>query len=326
MNLLLIGAGQLGSRHLQACLKLKNKLNIYVVDNSENSLAISEDRANQIDMGAAHNVSYLKNLDLVEEKNFEYMIIATSASVRYVILAAALSRFKVRYTIFEKVLFQDIDSYSNAAEIINNNNITAFVNCPLRAYPFYKMLKSKYIKNSTPTTLKYHAGEWCGLACNAIHFIDLVNYLTDSEIDQVSVEELDTTISQSKRQGYIEFTGTLNVSFENGSYISMNSIKGSADNSVLEILNGNNKIIIDELTGKYCVFVDNVLVEKGQYDLVYQSNLTNIIVEQLEASGSCDLTDYRKSRKLHERFLKALLGHYNSINHNVDDVTILPIT
>lgn len=326
MNLLLIGAGQLGSRHLQACLKLKNQLNIYVVDNSENSLAIAEDRANQIDMGAAHNLFYLKNLDLVAEKNFEYMIIATGASVRYVILAAALERFNVRYTIFEKVLFQDIESYFNATEILDKNNVTAFVNCPLRVYPFYKMVKSKYISKNMPTKLIYHAGEWCGLACNAIHFIDLVHYLTESEIEEVSVKELDSSILQSKRPGYIEFTGTLRALFKDGSQISMNSIKGSAENSVLELTNGDNKIIIDELTGKYCVYVGNNLVEDGQYDLVYQSNLTNVIIEQLEYNGSCDLIDYNKSRVLHEMLLKALLEHYNSINVNVAYMKSLPIT
>lgn len=326
MNLLLVGAGQLGSRHLQACLKYKSKLDIYVVDSSEDSLAISADRAKQVDMGAPHNISYFKSFDLVEESNFDYMIVATGSSVRYLVLADSLNRFTVRYAIFEKVLFQDLESYSNAADILKSNSVIAFVNCPLRTYPFYKSVKNIYINKDNPTYFKYSAGEWCGLACNAIHFIDLMNYLTDSKLDYVSVESLDNSFIQSKRVGYIEFTGILKAFFCNGSQLSLNSIKESSEGSVIEIRNGDYKIIVDELTGEFKVYDKELLVEDSKYDLVYQSNLTNIIIEQIESKGACDLIDYEGSRILHEKFLTALLRHYNNINGNVDNALSLPIT
>jgi predicted dehydrogenase len=326
MNLLLVGAGQLGSRHLQACLKHKNKLDIYVVDSSEVSLSIAEERAKQVEMGSPHSIIYFQNLDSVKEKNFDYMIVATSASVRYSVLAASLNRFNVRYAIFEKVLFQDLESFSNAADMLKRNNVISFVNCPLRVYPFYKFVKNRYINKDKPTRFKYSAGEWCGLACNAIHFIDIMNYITDSDLDDVNVESLDDSFIQSKRVGYIEFTGLLNISFTNGSQLSLNSIKGSGISSVIEILNGDCRIIVDELTGKYKIYENELLVEDSQYELLYQSDLTNKIIEQIESTGTCDLISYEDSRVLHEKFLKALLGHYNKINGDADNLLSLPIT
>lgn len=326
MNLLLVGAGQLGSRHLQACLKHKNKLSIYVVDSSEMSLSTAEERAKQVVMGSDHSVSYFQDFDSVTERKFNYMIVATSASVRYSVLASALCKFNISYVIFEKFLFQDLKSYSNAADILKKNNVISFVNCPLRTYPFYKFIKSRYISRDKPTQFKYSAGEWCGLACNAIHFIDIVNYITESDLDNVSVELLDHSFIQSKRVGYIEFTGLLNVSFSDGSHLSLTSIKGSSINSVIEILNGDCRIIVDELTGEYKIYEDGLLVEDSQYELLYQSNLTNKIIEQIENTGTCDLISYEDSRVLHEKFLKSLLGHYNKINGNVDNLLSLPIT
>ena len=47
-NNLVVGAGQIGSRHLQAILKLDIKQTIYILDPSTNSLEISKERANEI--------------------------------------------------------------------------------------------------------------------------------------------------------------------------------------------------------------------------------------------------------------------------------------
>lgn len=47
-NILLIGAGQLGSRHLQGIAKIDFKANICVVDPSEISIEIAKERYKQI--------------------------------------------------------------------------------------------------------------------------------------------------------------------------------------------------------------------------------------------------------------------------------------
>ena len=47
-KILLIGAGQLGSRHLQGLLKFQKKQFIYVLDRSEDSLTVAKKRAAEI--------------------------------------------------------------------------------------------------------------------------------------------------------------------------------------------------------------------------------------------------------------------------------------
>lgn len=47
-NIIIIGAGQLGSRHLQGVLKSTYALNVTVVDPSEESLNTARERAEKI--------------------------------------------------------------------------------------------------------------------------------------------------------------------------------------------------------------------------------------------------------------------------------------
>lgn len=324
MKLLLIGAGQLGSRHLQACLKCQYKIDIYVVDNSRSSLELSEIRAKEIDNMENHNVKYLMDLSLVDEISFDYLIIATGASVRYQVLANVLKLFTIKYAILEKVLFQDLESYKYASQLVKDNNLTTFVNCPLRVYPFFKEIKNKYISNKNKTTLKYIGGEWIGIACNSIHYIDLMNFITDEKLISVSTERLDDGYIDSKRSGNVEFTGSLDALFESGACLSIQAIKGSQQDSIIEISNGSYKITIDELSGKYCVYDNDTLIEDSYYDILYQSNLTHKMIEQIEQTQSCELTDFDESVELHQEFIRKLLEHYNKISES--KLTKLPIT
>ena len=324
MNLLLIGAGQLGSRHLQSCLKYGQSLNIYVVDNSEASLELSKVRALEIDRKANHAVHYLTDIAMIEESLFDYLIIATGASVRFEVLEEVLKCFSIRYAILEKVLFQDLQSYTDAAQLIKSNDLTAFVNCPLRVYPLFKEIKQKYISSTNKTQLKYVGGEWIGLACNTIHYMDLMSFLTDEKMHSLNTEQLDDGYVKSKRPGNIEFTGTLEASYESGAQLSIEVIKGSEQKSILEILNGSYRVIIDELSASYKVFENEELLEDSSYTILYQSDLSHLMIDQMVQTGKCELIDFTDSVDLHREFIAKLLEHYNKFLSKT--VIILPIT
>jgi pyrroline-5-carboxylate reductase len=68
-NILLVGAGQLGSRYLQGLIKIAFPLNIYVVDPNINALNESIKRCAEISFNEKHNISYYNSPSLVP-KNF----------------------------------------------------------------------------------------------------------------------------------------------------------------------------------------------------------------------------------------------------------------
>ena len=58
-------------------------------------------------------------------------------------------------------------------------------------------------------------GENWGLSCNSLHFIDLICYLTDSNIISINTSGVSDKIMSSKRAGFIEFTGSIDVKLKN---------------------------------------------------------------------------------------------------------------
>ena len=316
MNLLLIGAGQLGSRHLQSCLKYRERLNIFVVDNSEASLKLSKSRALEIENNYNHKVQYLTDIAMIKEPSFDYLIIATGASVRLSVLARALKLFHIKHAILEKVLFQDLQSYTDADQLIKNANLTTFVNCPLRVYPFFKEIKRKYISNRNRTRLHFVGGERFGLACNSIHYLDLLNFLTDENLESINAEQLDDGYVASKRPGNIEFTGVIKASYESGAYLSIEAVKGSKQDSIIEISNGNYRILINESSAKYKVFEGEELLEDSSYKILYQSDLSHLMINQLEKTGMCELIAFQESVHLHKELITKLLEHQNKFSTN----------
>ena len=80
VKVLIIGAGQLGSRHLQGALKSSHKLLITIVDPSSDSLKLSKIRANEIELGNSETkIKYMR--EIPKNKNFNICIISTNANI-----------------------------------------------------------------------------------------------------------------------------------------------------------------------------------------------------------------------------------------------------
>jgi hypothetical protein len=58
--------------------------------------------------------------------------------------------------------------------------------------------------------------------------------------------------------------------------------------------------------------------------MLYQSQLTGSLVEEIMSSGSCKLPSYKESAHLHKPLLSAYLNHYNSFITNPS--AVCPIT
>ncbi|MDC0090006.1 Gfo/Idh/MocA family oxidoreductase [Gammaproteobacteria bacterium] len=323
MNILVIGAGQLGSRHLQSLMNSSSKLNIYVVDNSNESLALSKTRAEEIENYSNTEVTYLSNLNEVKSIQFFLTIIATSSAPRYIILSEVLERFDSENIILEKFLFQDIKSYEMAKSIIDKSKSSVFVNCPLRTYPIFNDIKKEIDLEGAPVFISYKGGEWVGLACNSIHYIDLMGFLSDSRLKNIDCSNVDSEIIPSKREGYIEFTGKLTCDYVRGASLELESIRNSEFDSKILIRFGNKSYQIDELSGKYNYYESSQLKKTDRYTIPYQSNLTHKILNQLVKTGSCELPKFEESSMYHQIFLIAMLEKYNEINKSQSKVLMI---
>ena len=141
-NIAVIGAGQLGSRHLQGLANSSKQFNIYLVDTSEKALAIAQQRFEEVSNSDNSSVFYHQNISALPEK-INVSIVATTANVRRMVVEELLAKCSIKYLIFEKVVFQKSEDFLPILKLLRAKEVIAWVNCARRSYPFYNRLKKK---------------------------------------------------------------------------------------------------------------------------------------------------------------------------------------
>ncbi len=324
VNIAIIGAGQIGSRHLQALSQLNRFTNIQIVDPDYKSLERARERFLQVQKNKnIQKVEYLKNIADLNNK-LELVIISTTSDIRRKVIENLLLQKKVRYIILEKVLFQKIEDFIIVNNLLVQNNIKAWVNCPRRMTYFYKQLKSKF---TGVKKVDYRVSSAnLGIGCNSIHFLDLFAFLTGQTNFVLFSDQLDSKIIISKRSGFLEFTGTLCGRSSWGSNIAITSyLKGNAP-LIISINSELVNCLIREDEGKAWISesANNWTWEEVSFTISYQSQLTNLIVQDILDTGKCDLTNYEESWKIHIPLLKSLIFYLQK--QKMEEIDLCPIT
>ncbi|MHB1126563.1 MAG: Gfo/Idh/MocA family oxidoreductase [Bacillota bacterium] len=324
INICIIGAGQLGSRHLQALSLIDRKVFIQMVDPNEASLEIARKRF--LEMKNNNNVKSLKYLTSIEAlpNEIDLVIVATTADVRYSVLKTLLEKRQVRYLILEKILFQKVEDYSNIGKLIISKGIPAWVNCPRRIWPLYQHIKNKFV-DVNQIEYSVSGSNW-GLASNAIHFIDCFSFITGENNLDLTSEYLDAKIMNSNRPGFIEFTGSLLGKSERGSFISLKSDKEGVDPLVIKISSKTINCTVNETEQKAWISMssNDWKLDELSFSIPYQSQMTHLVVKKILDTGLCELTAYEESSKLHIQYIECLIKHLEKLQF--EDVTKCAIT
>lgn len=322
-TIVLIGAGQLGSRHLQALAKFDSPVNLQVVDPLATSLEMAKLRFEQMPLNLnIKSINYFHSIKEVS-KIIDLAIVATSANIRTAVVIDLLEACEVKNLILEKILFQKPEDYAKIEELLKDKNVKTWVNHPFRAYPFYKNLK-ELLSGSKQISYQLQGGDW-GLGCNSLHYIDLVAFLTGQNEYSLNSERLNLISKPSKRKGFIEFTGSLSGSFGPHSF----DIFCHDENSPLSamICSDNLNVLIDESNGWVRVAKKEegwVWKEENLKLVHYQSELTHLVATEILEFGKCDLPTYQVAMKIHLPFINSLIHHLNKIeqkNYNFCPIT-----
>lgn len=322
----LIGAGQLGSRHLQALTLIDRSINIQVVDPNRQSLKTAQERFLQMqDHHKVANLSFFQDINLLNEK-IDIAIIATSSDVRRQVIEELLQGKRVSSLILEKVLFQRLNDFDEVGSLLRRRNIPAWVNCPRRIWPFYMSLKEQLVVGEKIDFLVTGSG-W-DLGTNAIHFLDLFAFLTDENDFAISSGYLNDSIIESKRKGYYRFSGTFQGFSKKGSSFGITSY-ANGDAPIQLLISGDKfHCVIRESDGSGFVKLASSATkwewEEFEFAIPLQSQLTHLAVQEILDEGKCGLTPYLESCKIHFPFLQLLIRHHNSITGQEGEVC--PIT
>ena len=315
-TILLVGAGQLGSRYLQGISDVNLQLLIYVVDPSSESIEIAKKYLSDMPRSDYIDVRYMSSLKELPIE-IDLAILATPAHCRLDVLKSIIAGHVVNAWILEKLLAQSTSQLDQIVGLLESHN-QVWVNTPRRLMPWHNLVKEKML-NPTVDILKVRlSGANWGLACNAIHFIDLVSWWTNSPVFNICVQNLQYW-TFSKRPGFMEVFGRLIVNYRNGSDLELCCDQGDSSLQI-ETVTSDGIWLINEVEGKAVAPSGHVI----DGELSYQSALTSSLVEEILTYGRCGLPSLVDSASQHRPLLDALLKHWNS-SHGVEDL-IVPIT
>jgi predicted dehydrogenase len=313
-KILLCGCGQLGSRYLQGLLSYSSKSEIYVYDVSISSIEKAKKFILEFKNEFNHKIIFNDNLENIPTE-FDLAIITTTADNRSEVISKINKTKKIDNWIIEKLIAQktiDLDTILNTIGFSTN----AFINTPRRIWSMYIQFKSKLVKK---TPIKMNVNGRFGLACNAIHFIDLFSWLTDEKIIKIDCTKLNNYWHPSKRNNFWEVSGELTIIYSNNSILKINSRETNILDNI-EILTENETYNIDENHG-IISNENNILIKEAP---PLQSKLTPMIVEMILKEKCCLLPSLKESVILHRFFLDSIQLHWNK--YNIAEGEVLKIT
>ena len=210
-KILLVGCGNAGSRHLQSLLKLKIDCKICIIEKSNNSIILAKKRCNEVQKNNfKKSIYFFENVSFIQdETNFDFCIIATNSDQRLIVINQVVNKFDIKYMILEKFLFQGLNDYKIASDLLKKYNIKTWVNCLRREIPSWHTIK-EIIQNfrSDYYTVKFYNADW-SICSNSIHCLDLFSWLFESKIKNLNNSQIKKEVFYSKRKGFIEFYGIL---------------------------------------------------------------------------------------------------------------------
>jgi hypothetical protein len=305
-RLAIIGVGQLGSRHLQGLSQLPVDSEIDVIDPSSASLEVARQRFEEMPGNkAVHCVRYHSEITSLP-KQLDYVVISTSADVRLICLERLLQHSAVKLLLLEKVLFQRIEDYAKADELIRRFGVKAWVNCPRVAYPIYSEI-FEFFNGEKLIYAQAIGGDW-GLGCNGIHFIDLFRAISGQQLQSLDTEYLDKKVISSKRKGFIEFTGTLRGIYSSGMNVEITSLQDSLARLFITLRSENRTCIVDETAGVgfFMDAINGAQWDRKDFRAPYLSELITSLVGELLQKETSSLPTFEESAKYHLVFIKTL--------------------
>lgn len=338
MKIVILGAGRMGQRHAQGALAVNEVDSILMSDINPQALEKArKELSNEVN---SSKISYCLIDELSNSScQADVVIMATTASNRIADCEKAL-KLNPKFILIEKPLGQ---SLIEVEELIiwfeKHKNIQAFVNLNTRINPSFIKLKND-IKNISQlkgkTAVSFNSGS-IGIGANGIHYIDIFQFLFDTETIEVVGAEIDEQIIPSGRgQQFCDFGGWSIINYKIG-----NELKASvyfSISSVSTVFNSMNftfphgRIIIDEFEqkryNKYRKPGSEMPVNRyaadyqPQEEEVFESpelkNLTEFWLKKLIA-GKIVLPQIKESLESHKAMFQWL--NYSKIHKNIFPIT-----
>lgn len=243
-RVLIVGCGQLGSRHLQAVASLPMVAEIEVVDPRLEARQLGRQRLEELPApGHSSEIRWHSSVGQAS-KHGDLCIIATQAKERCAALREVAESLGYSSFLLEKIVAQSIKEMEDSVALAASLELKVWVNCQRRASPFYRRVKAQ-LDPGDPVIFNSVGGNLF-LATNGVHDVDLFAFYDGCPFVIGGTSVVDSTLHHSKRgNGVYDLTGTLRGSTEKGSSLTISYSQCDTSWNHLSISTGRYRCIID---------------------------------------------------------------------------------
>ena len=326
-SIVLIGTGNVGSRHLQALARLPYDLTIQAVEPDPQAQSRARALLESTPPGQCDvSVEWLTGLDGIHTCP-DLTVVATTSKGRANLIEKLLATGHRRLLI-EKVVCQSTDEYDGLLSSVSHHDAKAWVNCIYRYYPYFTEIRD----------LLEDKGDLCfsavgsnnGLGCNAIHLLDIVCMLSGTQGISLDGSALHNDIMPCPRgEDFVEFAGLITARTDNGNWASVNFHPGIPPRSLLiNILASGVKVFLEDRASVAKAFIsreeNDWQWEEHDYGDLFLSRLATGIAQSILESDTCDLPSVEDLYQLHDELFRVFCSHLEAVTAN--RAPICPIT
>jgi hypothetical protein len=299
LNILIVGSGGIGMRHIESLLKSNKLIKIVILEKYEKQIEKTKNFLKNKNKNKI-KISYFKNThDLFRFNKFFFLVIlSTTADVRQQMFLKLISNLKVKNWILEKPICQSLNDLKNYKRFSKLSNI--WVNNHRRYQPIYLALKKFLSEDSDKFNMKVFSKN-LGLGCNFSHWIDLAGWLQNSRPRKIYSNDFIKWIP-SKRKNFKEILGGFKLKYDDQTFLEASSNAEIRKKIFIGESSNNNFFCIDESKGSL-FYKDKVFF----YKKLYQSEMTKKILDDLIKINGCSLPTLSESILGHEVFFKEII-------------------
>ena len=300
---MIIGCGQLGSRHAQSLARCKPEGTLTLVDPSYSSLA--ECRKRVLEAGFRGEIREAARSDEFSE-SFDLLVVSTSSASRASSIEEFASKSCVPHVLLEKLLAPNSKRLEDLYRIVSNISASFWVNCPMPYYPHFREMTDFIQDEKLGKTLYYSVrSKSIGLVTTSVHNLDHFARLAKSNVESITITD-DSSLCVSKREGYSEIAGTLIAETENKDVLIMEF--DPLDKTLfhkIEIEKGGSSWKFEQHIGKLTAIQDGARTV-SKFETPLQSELTGDSFAKLQSGTGPLWSDFRASYEIHRLLLHEL--------------------
>lgn len=254
MNVIVIGAGRMGVRHIQGVLAVDNISKITIVDINQGAL---DNALSSLKDNAGSDKCEYTLLDNLDKNNrCDVGIIAPTADNREE-LFNLLVKLGCKNIMVEKPLGQSYQEVLDFNETVSKSDVNCSVNLNMRLYDNFIQLK-KDLENTPqlqgPKTITINTGT-IGIGANGIHYLDLLYFLLDANEAEIQAAHIsEETIPSGRGANFGDFGGWSAINYyRNKSLVGTALISLSATSTVFgswDIVAPHGRIYFNEVEQK----------------------------------------------------------------------------